>query len=204
MNISIDGQTVEASGVRGTNLEEIISDLQLNHIESDRIVNDVRLNGELYSEDMPHAATEVPRDLISTLELSTLTSDKIAIHFLRNGQTFTRSIMESLPRITEMFRLGDEAEANEHYLRFLESFHLLINMLIESKSILNLNAVDSPLGEEKSLDEILRKMGTILTDILNIQESNDWIYLADLLEYDLTPSLADLSRIFPVLAEKAH
>ncbi len=203
MIISIDGQPIDAASIEGNNLEEILIVLQERHISADRLVGDVLLNGESYSEDLPHAAVEILRTDIETLELVTRSPEDIAVHFLKNGAHLIDSMAVSLPKITEMFRMGDEAEANEHFLRFLESLHLLVNMLSQVGNVISIR-FDLPVGEHDSLNQNLNKLADILTNLLDIQEKKDWIFLADLLEYELTPQLDELRELLPHLRETAH
>jgi hypothetical protein len=116
------------------------------------------------------------------------------------------SLLESLPRITEMFRLGDEAEANEHFLRFLESLHLLVNMISRAVDLLNLG-LDRELGQmadQESLNQRLSKLAETLGQLLDIQEQQDWIFLADILEYELAPALEEIKDSLPMLETTEH
>ena len=198
MIIRIDQQDLGEQLVSGNNLEEILGNLQENHVPSDRMISEVHLNGKPYNEDVPHAAVEVSRQEIETLELLTITTEEIADHFLQNGPKLVNSQLDSLPKIIEMFRLGDEAEANEHFLRFLESLHLLINMLERVARVIGVR-FDVPIDDHNSLEERLQNMADILSRLLQIQEQSDWIYLADILEYELIPELEALRDILPHL-----
>jgi hypothetical protein len=201
MQISINGAEIRED-IPGDNLEDILIHLRQRHLNDDHAVSQVLVNGVQYSEDMPHAAMEVDRASIQTLELSTLTPEDIAEHFLHNGAALINALLGSLPQITEMFRLGDEAEANEHFLRFLESLHLLISMLDKVGSVLEVK-YNLQVGDQGSLNERLQRLAGSLEQLLDIQEQSDWVYLADILEYELTPDLEDLSRYFPNI-QTAH
>ena len=198
MIISIDGNPVEEGKIEGGNLEDILAELQQDHLPYNRLVGEVLLNGQSYSEDLPHAAVEIARSDITSLELVTLTPEEIALHFISNGSHFLEAMLNSLPEISEMFRLGDEAEANEHYLRFLESLHLLVNMLEKVNGVMDIH-FDLSSGDHGSMDDRLEKLAQVLSQLARIQEETDWIYLADILEYELTPELEALRDMLPNL-----
>jgi hypothetical protein len=162
------------------------------------MIGEVRLNGEVYSEAIPHEAIEVGRSEIEVLDIITRSPEEIARHFLKNGPHLINALLGALPRINEMFRLGDEAEANEHYLRFLESLHLLASMLEKVASVIGVKP-DLPIHERESFNDHLRKLAETLTQLLDVQEQTDWIFLADLLEYELTPELEALVVLLPKL-----
>lgn len=203
MNITINGQELDSSTIDGKDLEEILGQIQEHHLPPDQIIGHVILNGDSYSEDMPHAALEVPREAIETLELTTLTPEEIAVHFIQNGDRLIEAQVEAIPKITEIFRLGDEAEANEHYLRFLESFHLLLNMLDQAIKTIGIPE-EMILSGDQSVNDHLGKMSNIITQLLSVQEQTDWIYLADLLEYELLPALESMRALLPKLIQSGH
>jgi hypothetical protein len=203
MNITIDGQAMTGSSVPGDNLEEILRELATNHVSEQRIIGEVRVNGTEYSEDIPHAALEVERAEINSLELFTRSAEEIAMHFIKNGDRLMQALIDTIPKITEMFRLGDEAEANEHFLRFLETLHILVDMLDRSSRVMGLRE-DAALEDHGSLRGRLEKLAETLSQLLRIQEQTDWIFLADILEYELTPELQALGVLLPLLTKTGH
>lgn len=195
MRIIIDGQELEAAKVEGEDLESILLCLQQDHV-SPNLITGVRINGEDFSEDVPHASVEVDRETIETLEVATRSGEEIAIHFIDNGDQIIDMLLDSLPHIVEIFRLGDETEANEHYLAFLESLHLLISMFDQIGRILHLD-YDQTMAGEVALNQRMEKLSQVMDELLKIQEENDWIYLADLLEYEMAQELAGLKEALP-------
>lgn len=202
MKVIINGQNVEAEKIPGGNLEEILGEIQEHQVDGN-VVGQVLVNGKDYSEDVPHAAVELERSDIDTLELTTRTAEEIAAHFIENGGLIVESMLNSLPRIVEMFRLGDETEANEHYLNFLESLHLLMGTLENVGGILGLNFNSSSDGSA-SIEESMEKLSDVMSDLLRIQEENDWIYLADILEYDLASELKVFQAALPLISATKH
>ncbi len=203
MNILIDGNKIESDRIKGQNLEDILLDLNENHVPRNRVIGEVLLNGTSYSEDMPHAAVEIERADISSLELITRSAEELALHFIKNGDQILDAMMDSLPKIVEMFRLGDEAEANEHYLRFLDVLYLLVSMLEKVSGAMSIK-FDNPIGDLGTLDDRLQGLAGITTQLVRIQEQNDWIYLADILEYELTPELEVLKSMLPDIKGRTH
>jgi hypothetical protein len=80
--------------------------------------------------------------------------------------------------------MADEKEANRHFVKFLESYRDLIQMLRQSEGILKLDFQENLVSLEKLSDEIIAA-----------QEKEDWIMLADLLEYELAPLLRGALRL---------
>ena len=202
-NLTIDGTSLAANEIAGANLEEILISIMEHPIVANRVITKVLLNGSRYDEEVPHAALEVERRQIDSLELQTHTAEELSLHFLENGCFFVESLRQALPKIVDEFRLGDEIEANEHFLSFLESLHLLINMLEQTKLSMGLGD-DIDVGGHGSLNAYLEKLSGILSNLIALQEQSDWIYLADILEYELDGSLEELAELLPMLKKAGH
>jgi hypothetical protein len=197
-NLTIDGQTLTPTDIGGNNLEEILINLMEHPSTSGRIIKNVLVNGHPYAEEVPHAALEVTRNHISSLSLDTLTLEDMSMTFLKTGPAYLDTLLNALPKIIENFRLGDEQEANEHFLNFLEALHLLMNMLEQTRQVLGLCQ-----GEENekttALNNYLNSLLEVLNTLISLQEQKDWIFLADVLEYELTDSLKNLGELLPQL-----
>ena len=177
MKILIDGTETPLSGSFG-NLEEVLQEILRNKIGGEKIVWTVRLNGENYSEKSPHDARKIKIGDIHTLEIGTTDKTEICRSFLENGGMIFDDLCESAEKISGLFRMTDEKEANRHFVKFLESYRDLIQMLRQGEGIIKLDFQEKLVSLEKIADEIIAA-----------QEKGDWIMLADLLEYELAPLL---------------
>ncbi|MDR1164373.1 MAG: hypothetical protein LBO66_00605 [Deltaproteobacteria bacterium] len=201
--LTIDGQELAATEIVGANLEEILLTLLEHPSTSGRVITGVLLNGQPYSEEVPHAALEVDRSSISSLSLDTRTLEDMGLNFLKVGPRYLETLLEALPKIVETFRLGDDHEANEHFLNFLEALQLLMSMLEQTRHVLNLWQGGD--GENSSeLSVYLDSLVEVLNTLISLQEQKDWIFLADVLEYELADSLKNLARILPLLSQGGH
>ncbi len=202
-SLTVDGNHLTAGEIAGENLEEILNVLMEHPVVANRVITKVLVNGDRYSEEVPHAALEVERTQIESLELETHTAEDLSLHFLENGHYFVNTLRQALPKVVDDFRLGDEVEANENFLAFLESLHLLVNMLEQTRLSMGLGE-DIAVGKPGSLNEYLGRLGDTLSTLISLQEQSDWIYLADILEYELDAALEDLVELLPLLKKAGH
>jgi len=180
MKILIDGAQMTLSH-SFSNLEEILQEILENQINQERTVWTVRLNGESYSEEKPHDTRQIKTGDIHTLEIGTMDKIEISRSFLENSGLMMDNLCECLEKISGLFRMAGEKEANTHFIRFLESYQDLIHMLRQCEEILKLDLQEKLVPLEKLFDAI------IVT-----QEKEDWFMLADLLEYELVPLLKEM------------
>ncbi len=199
--LTVDGNNLTAAEITGANLEEILITLMDHPLVNNRIITRVLVNGDAYSEEVPHAALEVERTTINSLELVTKTAEDLSLHFMENGHYFVDMLRKALPKIVEEFRMGDEVEANEHFLSFLESLQLIINMMEQTRASMGLGD-DIQVGPNG--ENFMERLSATLSNLISIQEQSDWIYLADILEYELDGALADLIEILPLMKKAGH
>ena len=201
MQTSIDGKEIGLSGA-DRNLEGVLKEVMGKYLGEDRIMWSITLNGEQYNEKSPHDARKIRTEDIQTLEIATMDKIGICRSFLKNGRVLLDSLCNSAQKISELFRMGDEKEANKHYARFLESYQGLFQMIEESKNTLRLDFQNITI-EGTSIDEKTAALGKLFDKMMQAQKEKDWILLADCVEFELQPLLKEWGRILPVLDEKA-
>lgn len=184
MKLLIDGQEAGIIGRFG-NLEDLLSQIALDQDRNDRIIWDVIVNGENYNETTPHDARDVMIDSIQSLEVGTKDKSEISDDFIRNSGAMFQILVRSAKEISGLFRKADEGEANQRYLEFLGSYQDMFQMLQNVKPALNL-----------PMDEMLEALERLLDKMIHAQENQDWVMLADLLEYELAPVLKEWEGMF--------
>ena len=200
MEILLDQQSTAIEESSVNNLEEILVKVMSDLIKPGQVITTVKLNGEVYSEENPHDAVRISLSDIETLEIDTMATDEIAWRFLDSGVEQVDMIIQGAQKISELFRIADESEANEEYANFLESLRLFLQMVAEVKAILNLDLASAFKG--RTVEDRVEKLSEMMDQMLHVQEEEDWIMLADLLEYELIPLLEEWKSILPLLKQK--
>ena len=203
MKVFVNGQPVNPAQVAGRSLEEMLVDIMGKHLPAEHSIKRVMLNSEHYIEEVPHDAAKVDRDQIERLEIETLSPEEVADAFAQNGHHQLQTIIEAAPKVAELFRVADEAEANEHYLVFLETLQLLLHMIVRVGELMDLD-FSAISADGMSADTGLEKVKRVVDEMLSVQEDQDWVLLADVLEYDLVPALRPWLDILPQLKAKGH
>jgi hypothetical protein len=60
------------------------------------------------------------------------------------------------------------------------------------------------MDDQSTTNQILTRLSTVMSELLRIQEENDWIYLADILEHELTKELENFKEFLPLIRTKLH
>lgn len=195
MNISINGAPVNETYGGVANLEELLVKLSKSSLPLNHLVSSVTVNGEHYSEPYPGQSREIGADKIVDLKIDTVSLERIASASLKDSSLFLKQMSAAVLKTAELFRMYDETEANEHYANVLESlralFHFL-DMIQQSIAWDFKTSLFNGQTVQKSWDKLIE----IVNELKNIQDEGDWILLADLLEYELSPALTTWSMIF--------
>ncbi len=201
MEVLVDGKEY-AGEIAGGTLEDILGELADKAVGDEATMREVRINGEPYEEAKQGPANRLARERIQRLEVETIPAREMALHFLGNAESYLAAINNSVSRVAELFRVSDEREASEHYLNILESIQLFLQMLQQCRQILGLD-FDSPILEGLSGEQRLQKLLSLIKDLLSAQEQEDWVLLADILQYDLTAELELWQSYMPRFKEQA-
>ena len=192
--IIVDGQRTPLEVHNFENLEQIIEKVMADTSMQSRIVTDVLVNNEAFSEIYPHQAEDMEASYIERVEI-------ISVHTSEMAQSITRelykvvSLMATAGRqVADLFRQADDAQALELYSDLLEVNRDFMNMV---GVLRNEFVADSAMDFDVSLGDL----SSLFSEMIEIQENEDWILLADLLEYEYLPLVEKTKSIVAHLRE---
>jgi len=98
-------------------------------------------------------------------------------------------------------RSGEIREGNELLSRVAADLQVLSGFLADAG---RLQAFTDVLGDEQvqDLGSEYREMVDLLTSAMEAQQTEDWIYLADILEYELNPKMTTWQSLFNDFSER--
>lgn len=201
MEVWLNGRQLPGE-TSGANLQEILENMAAQSMGDDATMSEVRINGVPYSVSGMGPANRMGREAIARLEVETISSRQVALHFLANTEAFIDPIMEAVLQVAELFRVSDERDASQRYLRLLESIQLFLQTLEMVRQALNLD-FGRISWHGQSAEQRLQKLSGLVQELLSAQESQDWVLLADVLQYDLIEELKGWRDHLPALREQA-
>jgi len=153
------------------------------------VITVIKMNDQPLTEGKQYDYNHFPLGSVETLELETTDPTRLALEALESSKEHLAMLLQNSSRTAELFRLGDELEANEAYSALVEGLRWLIK---------GLNAMTGMLGIKET--EIILEGNTIgyyqdellipvFDSMYEAQRREDWVELADLLEYELSPAL---------------
>ena len=179
--IVIDGRESSISLANFANLEEVLSKLIEEEGLEERIVTDVLLDDEAFSELYPHQAEDIEASSFSRLELRTVSVDQMA-----------SDIIVELPKVIDIMAGGSRQTAELlRQAELAEGLEVLQDIIAVSRELLNTVYVlrsQYATGPCKEIDALGDTLGELLGEIGDVMANEDWVLVADLMEYEFLPA----------------
>ena len=186
--ISVDGRSTGMEIKQFHNLEEILLRIMETDELEGRVVTDVFVNNESFSEIYPHQAEDIEVDEIESVEVRSMPVADMALEITREMGKVVQLMDHGARRVAELFRQADDAEALEVYQDLMDVTRDFLNMIgvLRGEAIKTADAAFN-----KAADEV----SSLFSEMLEVLENEDWILLADLLEYEFIPAMARFKSV---------
>ncbi len=117
---------------------------------------------------------------------------------LKDGRNFLAELSSYLLNNAGLFRKGQEFLAKESFIKSVEGLQVFVSFIdqLAAAARLDLAVIEF---EGKSIQGYLDELNQLFLEMLSSQERNDWVLLADLMEYELAPQLHSWDGIVVML-----
>lgn len=192
--IIIDGRQSELNVGNFANLEEILVNVMCDGVMENRVVTDVLVNNETFSEIYPHQAEDIGSDFIKSVEVRSVPVGEMAVSIAREMYKVAQIMANGSHHVARLFRQAEDAEA-------LELFQDLLDVTRDFMAMLGVLRAEFALSNTKEFMENVDQFSSLLSEMTEVLESEDWILLADLLEYEFLPVCESWKKVIQVLRE---
>lgn len=193
--IIIDGHKSDMRIEHFANLEEILVQANAECCREKRIVTDVLLNNELFSEIYPHQAEDIERDEIRTVEIRSMPLGEMALNITDELFKVTRMLCDGSSEVARHFRQGDDQEA-------LELFQDLLDVTRDFMSMVGVLRSEFVEISDPEFVTLVEKLSGLLGEMSEALAGEDWILLADMLEYEFHPVGESWNRVLQKMRDE--
>lgn len=186
--IIVDGHQSEQKIANFSNLEEILTALMEDEQLKGRVITDVIVNDENFSEIYPHQAQDMGCDSIKRVEIRSEPLDKMAVKMAGELPKVATLMGNGARNVGRLFREDKNSEALELLQDLLDVTRDFMGMITKLRDQFLGGADAEFVGKTEALSDLLTEMGEVM-------ESEDWILLSDLLEFELAPLCDDWKAI---------
>ena len=119
--IVIDGRTCDKSVSDFANLEEILKMILNSEEMKDRVITDVLVNGEAFSEIYPHQAEDMDSGSFSSVEVRSVPAGQMALSISAEMEKVATMMAGASREVARLFRDAADSEALDLFQRLLAS-----------------------------------------------------------------------------------
>lgn len=183
--IIIDGHESSLNIGDYANLEEILAAIMEQDELKGRIITDVIVNGENFSEIYPHQAEDMGSDSVTRLEIKSEPTDKMAIAMAGEMHKVATLMGNGARNVGKLFREEKTTDALELLQDLLDVTRDFMGMITKLR--------DQFLGgADENFVRKTEDLSNLISEMSDVMESEDWILLSDLLEFEFAPICEDL------------
>jgi len=192
--IVVDGRETGLEIQSFENLEQLlIKVMEENHLE-DRVVTDVLVNKEQFSEIYPHQAEDIETSEIESVEIISMPTAEMAVNITRELYKVVTLMDHGARKVASLFRKADDNEALEVYQDLMDVTRDFLGMIGVLRS-------EFSLKHNVQFNAAANELSVLFSEMLEVIENEDWILLADLLEYEFIPAVERWKKIVAQLRE---
>lgn len=179
--IIVDGRNSGKDISNFANLEEILVDVMETEGMESRVVTDVLVNNELFSEIYPHQAEDISTASINSVEVRSIEASEMALAIAGEMEKVALMMEKASHEIARLLREGSNTDG----LELLQDLVEVIRDFLSMMGLLRTQYLKDPATVSLNLQG--SKFDELLTEMNDVMEGEDWILLADLLEYEFAP-----------------
>lgn len=200
MLVTINEQNLPVDFSHLQSLEEIIAEINEQFIPEGQQLYRLHVNGEFFSERYPREARYVDIGEISRLDVKTVSDEEMARLIIQDAVHQGNMVVQALERSAGLFRVGSEEEANHYFAQVLEALRWLLQTGESACRVLRVNLETMSSGGAVPASRYLRDLQDLLEEMLETSEDEDYVMLADLMEYELLPMVQEWQTMLQELA----
>ena len=193
MKLLINGKEEIVSGI-GKTLGEFLLHIEKVGLQEGNVVRSIKLNGHESSPD-----SNVNRNMrlseIETLEVEVTNLSDIVDKNIENADAYLIRLIPDIEKSVELFRMGNEQEANKFFINIIDGIDWLsqvLDMILTAKAISPDTVFDG-----KSIQDRRVSLMDLTQQMVDANKNQDWVLLADLLEYEILPYYQEWSDLLP-------
>ncbi|RMF92370.1 MAG: hypothetical protein D6734_12410 [Candidatus Schekmanbacteria bacterium] len=118
---------------------------------------------------------------------------ELANQAILSAEEFCFSANDRIMNIAGNFRMGNEEAANEEFATVIDDLQMISQLLSDLKIMFDMEEDNFSKAKEIIFNEE-QKFLTTVNEILDAQQKEDWILMADLLEFELTAFISSLNN----------
>jgi hypothetical protein len=149
----------------------------------------VSLDENLISADQQTVISDEQSSIYETLNVQVVPTRSLPIHTLKEFMPLLKEVAPSCEKAAIDFQSGNIVEALSHVDSLFQVWAVLFQALTDSASILDFQLVDIKV-EDSDVAAYTKSLTASLNEIKEALGNKDYVSVADILEYEISPATA--------------
>jgi hypothetical protein len=167
--------------------------------ESGEVVTAARFDGREEPDFRHPSVVGVPLSSVGIVEIQSCSPAGLLGQTLAEARSVMPEFRVSCKRLAEEFRGLDLQRANQGLVDFSTAIGALVAIVQTTGAALQVD-LEHLLVKGRSAREVLVEFAGFLSGLISAQETQDWLTVADILEYDVEPAVPHLAGILTELS----
>jgi hypothetical protein len=168
-------------------LGEIISALEQDFSQRGEVICEIRVNGVILEESDEEKFRSNPSEAINDLSISTNSPAKLINDAIASALGFLPEIELASIAAAEALRGPDVVAARKSFIEILDSCQWVIDTIMHVRGAAS--GIGKPVTNTERWFEAEKLVGRVIGELTEAFTKSDIVLVADLLEYELPPSL---------------
>lgn len=164
---------------------ELLTDLESRKLTDSEVITSVHFDGDEVVHFRNQDTLQIPLHSVQEVRVEAMGRNEMLRGAVQDAEAYLSSLKSSILEIAEMFRNERPEQGNPRLHQLFEG----IKMFIALTRGMELSLCGIPTSEDSAVEKAMEAMRPTLEDQIGAQAQSDWMLLADILEYDLTPNL---------------
>ena len=136
---------------------------------------------------------------VELLEITAMRPADLVRDTITTSKAWVDPVRQEVMACADRFRKGEDERAVEQLVRVVDGLRLLLTGVIQMSNLATNTVKELPLEDTSAWRD---SMTALLDELIESQQNQDWVLLADLLEYELCERLDQWSAIADELLAK--
>lgn len=204
MKIYINNQNIDYSPVPEETWSALLKHLLDNFIEKNHGIIRIQLDGNDNPDFFAEKGEVAVGAEIKTLEIFTKNSLEICQSGFAKAAAVTKGISAELIPCADLYRKGEIAEGSKKLMELMEALRSIIDFLthVGVNFAIDYDAIN--FNNEHTLAGKIKHFAKTVQELVEAQEKQDYVEIADYLEYQLTEDIQSWTEILEKLIDEIN
>lgn len=193
--IIIDGITSDIQISSFDNLEDILMALIEDKSLENRVLTDIFINEEAFSELYPHQSEDIKSSDIQKLEICSSSLTQMADDVTGELHKVITLMSNGAQRCAALFRSSDINSA-------LETLQDIIDVSRDFLGTISILCSEFKFDQNEDVIKISSSLSNIIEEMSDLIVLEDWVVLSDLVEFEFKPACEAWANILGLIAQE--